>query len=60
MDGRPRRFTFSGNIFAGPVYVHRHDEAGQHDDVIHEPRRFGEFATASWVHRFLGAGQEAG
>lgn len=52
-DGHPRHFIFTGNIFVGPVYLRSYVDGETFDDVILEPRRFGEFATSAWVHRFL-------
>ena len=54
--GGPRHFTFSGNIFAGPVLMTSRDLCGnwQHE-VIEDPRRFGEFFSAEWVAHFLHA-----
>lgn len=52
--GGIRHFAFSGNIFVGPVLVTTRDEHGQWDhDVIDDPRRFGEFASADWVRRWF-------
>jgi hypothetical protein len=54
--GGTRHFAFAGNIFVGPVLVTSRDEAGQWDqEVIDDPRRFGEFVSSDWVSRFLAA-----
>ena len=53
-DGISKRLVFSGNIFVGPVVLTGTDErGGRWDEVIDEPRRYGEFATADWISRFL-------
>lgn len=56
-DGQVRRYTLTGNLFVGPVVVSGHDGAAA-NVVIHHPRRFGEFATEQWVHRFFAEWQE--
>jgi hypothetical protein len=53
-DGGVQHFTFSGNIFVGPVVLTTRCEDGQWNrEVIDEPRRFGEFTSADWVSRYL-------
>ena len=58
-DGRPRRYAFTGNLFVGPVVLFSVDDRGALANVVvHHPRRFGEFATEQWVHRFFAEWQE--
>jgi len=53
-DGDPRQLAFTGNIFVGPVVVTSTDTDGRRDhEIIDHPRRFGEFVSSEWVHRFL-------
>jgi hypothetical protein len=53
-DGSVHQFTFNGNIFVGPVMLAIRTVDGQWSrEVIDEPRRFGEFATADWISRYL-------
>lgn len=59
-DGSVHHFTFSGNIFVGPVILTIRSHDGQWSrDVINEPRRFGEFASADWVSQYLNLGMRA-
>jgi hypothetical protein len=54
-------FTFSGNIFVGPVALVSITEDGRREDeLIREPRRFGEFASPDWIRRFLEARLQLG
>ncbi|KRE27305.1 hypothetical protein ASG82_12825 [Mycobacterium sp. Soil538] len=55
-DGQARRYTFTGNLFVGPVVLGR--DGAPAEVVIHHPRRFGEFATEQWVHRFFAEWQD--
>jgi hypothetical protein len=58
-DGAVQHFEFSGNMFVGPVVLVIRSPAGHSSaTVIGEPRRFGEFAAAEWVHRFVGDWQQ--
>ena len=41
-----------GNIFVGPVAVTEDTDGQWADEVIDEPRRFGEFYSPEWVRRF--------
>ena len=60
-NGTVRHFEFSGNMFVGPVVlVIKSDDGRSTATVIDEPRRFGEFAAADWVHSFLDQWQELG
>lgn len=53
-DGSVQHLTFNGNIFVGPVTLTiRHHDDTWSGEVIDEPRRFGEFASAEWVGRYL-------
>jgi hypothetical protein len=53
-NGAARHFSLSGNIFTGPVALVGKDEKGRrYDEVVPHPRRFGEFISAQWVHRFF-------
>ncbi len=52
-DGQVRRCSFNGNMFVGPVLLFSAGDAGRLEMLIHRPRRFGEFATQDWVHRFF-------
>jgi hypothetical protein len=55
-----RDVTFSGNIFVGPVAVTGGDTGGLWaDEVIDQPRRFGEFYSPDWVWRFVATRQRA-
>jgi hypothetical protein len=59
-DGHIQQFTFSGNIFVGPVILSIRSHDGQWSrEAIDEPRRFGEFASADWVSRYLNSGRPA-
>jgi hypothetical protein len=60
-DGAVQHFTFNGNIFVGPVTltIRGHDDQWS-GEVIDEPRRFGEFASADWVSRYLAERYSAG
>jgi hypothetical protein len=59
-DGSVEQFSFSGNIFVGPVMLTIRSHDGQWSrEVIDEPRRFGEFASADWVSRYLSSGRRA-
>jgi hypothetical protein len=54
--GLVRHFIFSGNIFVGPVALVSITEDGRREDeLIREPRRFGEFVSPDWIRRFLAA-----
>jgi hypothetical protein len=55
----PRDVTFSGNIFVGPVAVTEDTDGQWADEVIDEPRRFGEFYSPDWVRRFVATRQRA-
>jgi len=53
------RYTFTGNVFGSVVVMYRTDGDGsRHARVILHSRRFGEFASESWVHRFLAEWRE--
>jgi hypothetical protein len=53
-DGVTWQCAFNGNLFVGPVLVFSRAESGRTCSLlIHRPRRFGEFATEQWVHRFF-------
>ena len=53
-DGSIQHFTFNGNIFVGPVSltIRSHDDQWS-AEVIDEPRRFGEFASETWVGNYM-------
>jgi hypothetical protein len=52
--GTARHFSFAGNIFVGPVVVTSTDGHGRSvNEVVDQPRRFGEFVSSEWVDRFL-------
>jgi hypothetical protein len=54
--GSMRHFTFSGNIFVGPVALVSITEDGRREgELMREPRRFGEFASPDWIRRLLAA-----
>lgn len=56
-DGQIGRYTFTGNVFVGPVVLSGNAGAPV-NVVVHHPRRFGEFAGEQWVHRFFAEWQE--
>jgi hypothetical protein len=54
------RYTFTGSVFGGLVVMSWTDDDGsRHARVIHHSRRFGEFASESWVHRFVAEWRDA-
>lgn len=57
--GPVRRYSLTANLFVGPVVLFSVDDDGALANVvIHHPRRFGEFASEQWVHRFFAEWQE--
>lgn len=57
-DGQIGRYTFTGNVFVGPVVLTGNDKGAPVNVVVHHPRRFGEFAGEQWVRRFFAEWQE--
>lgn len=48
------QMVLSGNMFAGPVVLVGVGDGGRrYEEVVPHPRRFGEFASAEWIHRFF-------